>query len=191
MRVGLLAAALAVVVAAGAYGASAKTREQHFAPFDGGKLARGFKLTKTLRGFCVSGSSATLRSDAWRCFARDDVVDPCFSAQGVAWLACPIGDFALNGIAKLSLTRALPRSAANKGKPGTGHPWMLHLENGKRCSFLTGKTFLFGGKRVSYGCDRSTFLSGLPDRSRTTWTIRLGIGRNSKPKRVAIRDATW
>lgn len=191
MRVGLLAAALAALAVAAMNGAGAKTKVEHYAPFDGGKLAQGFKLTKKLRGFCISGSYATLRSDAWRCFARNGVIDPCFSAAGVAWVACPIGHIALHGIAKLTLTRVLPRSLANKGKPGTGHPWLISLVNGMTCTFLPGDAFVFGRTRATYGCDRSTFLAGLPDRSKATWTIVLGVANNPKPKRVAIRVATW
>lgn len=182
-------AALALTAAAAA--AVAKTKIQVYDPFAGGKLAPGLTLTKALRGSCVAGSSATPRAGAWRCFSGNAVLDPCFAKAGVKWLACPVTTPFDKRVARLNLTKPLPAALANKARPGVGHPWTIRLTNGTVCAFLTGATIAFHGERVNYGCDRRTFLAGVPDRTTPTWTITLGTGPRAKPQRAQIAVAIW
>ena len=192
MRLGVIAiAALLAVGAAG--GAASTTQVTIYRAFVEGKVAPGLAIANTLKGDCFAGSSSDARSDAWRCTVGNSVSDPCFSDRAVAsWVLCPLdGSPFGTKLLRISLSKALPKNLGNHGVPGQGHPWAVRLSDGKVCTFLTGATFRFHGKRVSYGCDRKTFLAGSPDRSGPTWTITQGTGPKSKPRRALIAEAAW
>jgi hypothetical protein len=172
---------------------SPATRTTVYRPFAGGKLAPRLHLTRTLKGHCWTGSDADPRSDAWRCISGNFIYDPCFSDPHVAsWVACPAdGSPFGTGVLRLALTRALPKSFVNHGSPGEGNPWAVKLAGGQVCTFITGATTEYHGKRVSYGCTPKIFLAGSPVRSGPTWTITLGTGLKSKPRSAAILVAAW
>jgi hypothetical protein len=150
-------------------------------------------VTKTARGYCFSGSSADSRRDAWRCFIGNFINDPCFSdADAHGWVACPANGTPFGtGVIRLTLTKPLPKSYANRGSPGQGNPWAVRIAGGRVCTFLTGATFAFHGKRANYGCTRTIFLAGSPDRSHPTWTITLGTAPRAAPRTVRILAAAW
>jgi hypothetical protein len=184
--------ALALTAAAGAR--SDTTRIQLYRPIVDGKVASGFTVAKTAKGRCFSGSSADARSDAWRCFIGANLIaDPCFAATPPrGWVVCPLnGSPFSNKLVKLTLTSALPKAFANHGSFGGGNPWAIKLVGGQVCTFLTGATFAYHGKRVNYGCTETTFLAGSPDRTHPTWTITLGTGPRSQPKTAVILTAVW
>jgi len=191
-----LAAALvlSLILAAAAAGATAqKTRVTIYRPFVAGKLSPRLYLTKTVKGQCFSGSSADPRGDAWRCAAGNFIHDPCFSDPKVpSWVACPAdGSPFGTGVIRLALSRALPKSLGNHGSTGEGNPWAVKLAGGLICTFLTGATFAFHGKRVNYGCTVKVFLAGSPNRSGGTWTITLGTGPKTKGQTARILLAAW
>lgn len=187
-------AVVALLLAAAAGARSETTRILLYRPIVGGKLAPGFTVARTAKGKCFSGSSADARSDAWRCFIGANLIaDPCFAptpARG--WVVCPAdGSPFGNKVVKLTLTEPLPKAFANHGTAGGGNPWAIKLAGGKVCTFLTGATSTYHGKRVNYGCDRTTFLAGTPNRTHPTWTITLGTGPRSAPKTAVILAAVW
>jgi hypothetical protein len=191
MRV--FAVALASLVVATAAGAAAQTtRVTIYRPFAAGKLAPGLVVSKTVKGSCFSGSSADPRSDAWRCFIGNFINDPCFSSPGLSWVACPENGTPFGKrVVKLTLTKPLPKGFGNHGSAGQGNPWALKLAGGRVCTFLTGATSAYHGKRVNYGCTPTVFLAGSPNRSKPTWTIVLGTGPKSAPQTAVILVAAW
>jgi hypothetical protein len=188
-----LAVACSLILAAAAAATAQRTQVTIFRPFAAGKVSPGLHVTKTVKGQCFSGSSADPRRDAWRCSAGNLISDPCFSDPKVpSWVLCPVdGSPFGTGLVRLALSRALPRSLGNRGSPGQGNPWAVKLADGLVCTFLTGATFAYYGKRVSYGCTPKVFLAGSPDRSQPTWTITLGTGPKSKPQTARIVTAVW
>ena len=187
-------AVVALLLAAAAGARSETTRILLYRPIVGGKLAPGFTVARTAKGKCFSGSSADARSDAWRCFIGANLIaDPCFAptpARG--WVVCPADGSPFGSkVVKLTLTEPLPKAFANHGTAGGGNPWAIKLAGGKVCTFLTGATFLYHGKRVDYGCTPKIFLAGSPVRSSPTWTITMGTGRRSKPRSAVILVAAW
>ena len=188
--------ALALAAAAGAR--SETTRIQLYRAIVDSKVAPGFTVAKTAKGRCFSGSSADSRSDAWRCFIGANLIaDPCFAATpSRGWVVCPLdGSPFSTKLVRLTLTSALPKAMANHGSAGGGNPWAIKLVGGQVCTFLTGATFAYHGKRVNYGCTTTskgtTFLAGSPDRTHATWTITLGTGPRSQPKTAVILTAVW
>ncbi len=183
----------ALIAAAAAGGAPTATKVSVFRPYLKGKLAPGLRIVHTAKGQCFAGSVADPRRDAWRCMVDNVIWDPCFSDTKVAsWVLCPVDGTPFGKrVERLALSKALPRTRGNRGLPGQGNPWAIKLRGGKVCTFLTGATFAFHGKRVNYGCDRDTFLAGSPNRSKATWTITLGTGAKSKPRAAAILVAAW
>lgn len=186
-----VAASLVLVVAAGA--STQATRVKIYRPLDGGDLIPTLHITSKLDGTCLSGSAANPRSDAWRCSIGNKRVDPCFSdPKAHTWVACPSDGtpFGL-GIIRLHLLKPLPMKLRNHGVAGEGNPWALRLAGGTVCTFRTGATFSFHGKRVNYDCSKATFLAGGPNFSFPTWTITLGTSRTSPPKQAQILVAAW
>jgi hypothetical protein len=192
MRIALAAfAALVLVATAGA--TAQTTRVKIYRPLIGGDLSPALHFTRKTEGSCFSGSAADPRADAWRCSIGNTIVDPCFSdPRAHTWVACPTTGtpFGL-GVIRLKLTKPLPAKLANHGIAGQGKPWAVKLADGKVCTFLTGATFVFHGKRANYGCTKTTFLAGSPNRSSPTWTITLGTGKTSPPKIAVILVAAW
>jgi hypothetical protein len=187
-------AVLAFLVLGASAGATAQTtRVKIYRPLDGGNLASTLHFTAKPNGSCFSGSAADPRSDAWRCSIGNKLVDPCFSDPNAhTWVACPSDGtpFGL-GVIRIKLTKPLPTKLRNHGSAGKGNPWSVKLAGGKVCTFLTGATFTFHGKRANYGCTKTTFLAGNPNRSSPTWTITLGTGRTAPPKTAVILVAAW
>ena len=192
MRLGVVALA-AFVLAASVSAATQTTHVRFYRAYSNGKVAPGLKIVRTLKGECFAGSIADPRRDAWRCIIGNAVNDPCFSDPAVAsWVVCPADETPFGTkVLRLSLAKALPKSLGNHGLAGQGKPWAIKLPGGRVCTFLTGATFAFHGKRVNYGCDRGTFLAGSPDRSRPTWTITLGTGPKAPARTVPIFVAAW
>jgi hypothetical protein len=192
MRLGVVALA-ALVLATWAGGATQTTHVTVYRAYSNGKVAPGLTVIRTLKGACFAGSIADPRRDAWRCIIGNAVNDPCFSDPAVAsWVLCPADGTPFGTkVLRLSLAKALPKSLGNHGSAGQGNPWSIKLPGGRVCTFLTGASFQFHGQRVNYGCDRSTFLAGSPDRSGPTWTITLGAGRASPARTVPIAVAAW
>lgn len=164
-----------------------------FRAYQDGNIAPTLTLTKTVKGSCFAGSAADARSDAWRCFIGNSIADPCFSDPAQpSWVLCPDDGTPFGTkVTRISLSKALPKSLGNKGSAGQGNPWALKLAGGKVCTFLTGATFPFHGKRVNYGCDPKTFLAGSPNRSKPTWTITLGTSPKGPAKQAVIIQAAW
>jgi hypothetical protein len=195
VRLGLALAAIAGLMATASSGAAAPappTKLTVYRPYLHGDVAPRLTVVRTAKGECFTGSLADPRRDAWRCDIGNEVADPCFSDRAVlSWVLCPEdGPFGTN-VVRLALSKALPRGLANKELPGQGYPWAVKLADGKLCTFLTGATYIYHGRRVNYGCDRRMFLAGTPNRSTATWTITLGTGVRSHPRTVPIAVAAW
>jgi len=196
VRLGLALAAIAGLIAAASSGATAPapaTKMTVYRPYVGGDVTPRLTVVRTAKGECFTGSLADPRRDAWRCEIGNEIADPCFSNRTVpSWVLCPEAGtpFGTN-VVRLALSKALPTGLANKELPGQGYPWAVKLADGKVCTFLTGATYMYHRRRVNYGCDRTTFLAGTPDRSKATWTITLGTGARSRPRTVPIAIAAW
>lgn len=164
----ILLAGLGLSLGAATASGAARTRAIIYTAFDASGTPK-LKIAHTVKGSCFSGSSAAQRRDAWRCMNRNQILDPCFSAQRVTFVLCPAGASAI----EIKLTKPLPSKYANHQKPSTsGLPWALRLTSGATCRFLTGATDIVDRRRANYVCATSTnLLWGRPIRSTEPWTI--------------------
>lgn len=129
---------------------------------------------RTRSGYCWTGSSASTRRDAWRCFVGNLIYDPCISAaQAPGRVVCP--NRQMNGGIMIRLTRPLPRRYANHRPPSLANrPWNIQLANGRHCVYSSGASNVVHGIRLNYFCPAGTGygLWGIPIRRTQPWTIR-------------------
>jgi hypothetical protein len=138
--------------------------------FRGSQPAPGLLITEDVPGHCVSSARSTPRTDAWRCFADEHWIDPCFSASGRGRIVlCPTDPWSRN-VRLVELTRKLP--AASTRPVRAYAPWGIWTANAKQCVIaVSGATLRLDGRRVRYECAISGFLVGYANTSSRQWTI--------------------
>jgi hypothetical protein len=151
-----------------------RTRVISFQPWHNGQVDSSLRVVSTTQGNCPDQSSATSRPDAYRCFAGNEVADPCFAdteSAGSNQVAC-VG--APNEVMVVTLTSPLSPSAPDTATEDP--PFLLILADGTACHASTG-----AGPDPRNGVDATmycgsgeTFVWGQPDSSADTWTVRVG-----------------
>jgi hypothetical protein len=159
---------MAVTVAVAAPASAAATQAELFQPFAHG---RPTVQVHHASGSCFSGSIASPRRDAWRCFVGNAIADPCFSSSSVhGVVVCP--DPSVRTGVEIRLTKPLPHRLGNHTRPSLRvRPWQLEISDGRACSALTGTSVALGGVRMNYGCQGGLGLWGAPRRSSQPWTM--------------------
>ena len=185
-----LAAAAVVSLAAGPPRPATVVHETAW--FHGGTRARGLLLTEDVAGHCVGPARSAPRADAWRCFADEHWIDPCFSASPRSrTVLCPLDPWS-KSVRLVELTRRLPRVVDRRGR--VNRPWGIWTANAKRCVIaVSGATLRLDRQRVRYECAGSGFLVGYANARGRVWTIgyvpRFALGKpNLHARRVGITD---
>lgn len=197
--VALLAAAMAMSLLvspaiAGATGraASAHTVQVNVKPTDShGRLKPAYQVTRTFdRGQCF-GASSEVVVGADRCFSGNFVLDPCWPTLNrhgrYSGSYCPRAAWLRRGV--------LVKSSHKAGEVTRGRSlWAVRLGSGLRCSYLSGASSIFRGRRVNFGCapNRRKFLVGEPSRRTAFWRITevtFANGHFRNPRRVVITTA--
>jgi hypothetical protein len=185
-----LTLAVSFLLAASAAGSVRATTVHHFVAFEGGRLAAGLQATRSASGYCWEGSIADGRSDAWRCFLGNSILDPCFS-RGLSskpYVVCPAAPWSAR-VTLLRLTKPLPLSSRNKGGRVAAWPWGIVTSNRQRCLMVTGASSRIAGQWISYYCKSGGSLLGKPNRHAPTWTIFFAAKGSNHLTRIAITDA--
>jgi len=168
--------------------AGAATEKKRFVAWENGEPALPVESRRDLD--CNSSSYVNTRSDAWRCFGRRFIYDPCFenlAEEEFGELFCVRSPWANSGVLAFSALDYDDRFGSRD------HPWALVTNSGKRCRFISGASSVSHGRRLNYFCHRPSLkpcpcVYGLPDRSRPTWRIFVAglMGRNWHREKVRV-----
>jgi hypothetical protein len=161
--------------------------------FRGTQPAPGLIVTEDVAGHCAGSARSSPRADAWRCFADEHWIDPCFSATTHSRsVLCPLDPWSRT-VRLVELTRRLP--PVSKRPVRTHAPWGIWTSNAKRCVIaVSGATLRLAGQRVRYECAVSGFLVGYANTRGREWTIgyvpRFALAKPDllHPRRVGITD---
>jgi hypothetical protein len=184
----LLLAVSVLVLAPAAAAAATRTHVVRVSPVNAsGQLRAGYRVTDRARASCQPGSEAV--PSLYRCFGDDSLIrDPCWQtgAHSAICLTAPWR----HTVSRLAVHGGFGTPLAG----GSSLPWGLRLRDGERCVLLQGATELVQGKRVNYGCSRTSFLLGRPDRRDAAWRIqrvRLRGGHFMAGSRATIATAYY
>ena len=110
-------------------------------------------------GHCWVNSISVPRKGAWRCMIESSISDPCFVISGSEDLVCDVNPITGDGGFLLKLTEPLPEDTATDNY-GQGWGWLIQLEDGTVCGFITGATGAINGERINYGCSDNSYIIG-------------------------------
>ena len=171
--------------------ATSRTSLHLYAPFDGGSVAPGIRVARSVRGYCWTSSIGDERSDAYRCFVGNVIHDPCFanSLGSSSFVLCPLY-YPGSKVLRIDLTKPLPQNQA-VGDPTRSLPWVVQLANGRWCGRVQGASGLVAGLPLTYGCSPKGVLIGFPHRTNPLWTIFFANGFQSTQYVADPIKAAW
>lgn len=122
------------------------TAVRRFAPFraDGRPAVR---VARTATGSCFAASAAAPTARAYRCFAGNTILDPCFAPAGAAARSLLCVSDPWSAAVRLRVPR-LPAATA----PGAGRAWAFELARGLHCVAATGTVPSVAGVDLPYRC---------------------------------------
>lgn len=128
-----------------------------FAAFDStGAPVLGIRTHRS--GRCFASSITVPDRSAYRCFAGNEILDPCFAETASVRTVVDCYADPWTAAVQLRLTGALP----SPGAPlKIAQPWAVQLSDGVRCVVTTGTTPLLRGVPMRYQCGTAT--AGLLD----------------------------
>lgn len=135
-------------------------------------------------GHCWSVSVAAPGDHAYRCFAGNTILDPCFAAPGPTdprTIACVADPWSPATV--LRLTKRLPAATPTPAAP---HPWAIVLAGGARCVASTGTVVAVDGINLPYGCSDHT-AAALLDRPGALRRAYAAAPTASAVRQVAVR----
>jgi hypothetical protein len=195
----MLAGAAALAVMPAGAGASTSrspdltltpTSVVHLRPVDKhGHALPGYTITKQRRhAECHAGSSVT--RSAYRCFAGNAVLDPCWAQKPKQFAVCLSVPWSFN-LVQLKVSKGYSGKVPNHA---ASLPWGVQLGNGVQCAFADGATGAVGGNRINYFCHRAKYvLIGKINKSGKVWHARkakpTGGGHYAAAGRVGLTKA--
>ena len=90
---------------------------------------------------------------------ESSISDPCFVIGGNGYLVCDSNPITGDKGFLLKLTKPLPEDTVTDNY-GQGWGWLIQLEDGTTCGFLTGATGMVNNKRINYGCSDNSSIIG-------------------------------
>jgi hypothetical protein len=122
------------------------TKNRVFAPFDrSGAPAAGVAAHRS--GSCFTTSITVAASDAYRCFAGNEILDPCFAGPASTHqLACYRDPWSRATVLRV---RTLP---SPMHPLHITRPWAIMLAGGMHCVVTNGTTSVLRGIPMGYAC---------------------------------------
>jgi hypothetical protein len=175
--------------------AATSTAVTHVRPVDAsGRLLPGYRVTRNLgKAQCLFGSEAT--GTAYRCFAGNFVIDPCWVADNRSYADC-LSEGWGHAVWRLHVTKGFDNSGFTTHGSRGALPWGVQEVGGIRCGFAQGASGGVGKYRINYFCPKTPkeALVGDVDRSTGPWTIRrardTGHGHYVRDGRVQL-ERVW
>jgi hypothetical protein len=128
------------------------------------------------------------RTDAWQCQASNMSFDPCFRDD--TRLVCTISPWA-HPVAILELASPLYGRSSKSNIDFKAEPWAIELQNGSKCSYLTGTSTMVNHQRVTYTCDNDPYNAvGKIYRSTSSWKVKV-YDYNTKIIEVMAIKTAW
>ncbi|MGB0388682.1 MAG: hypothetical protein ACPGWR_28005, partial [Ardenticatenaceae bacterium] len=114
---------------------------------------------ETKDGTCWSNSLLVQKAHAWRCSLEEgQIYDPCFVVDDKQTIVCGADPINNEAGVRLNLLNPLPEPTLPTAD--TAPAWLVQLADGTTCSFATGASILFEGKRVNYNCSDGSNILG-------------------------------
>lgn len=131
---------------------STATVRHTFAPYDSsGRLT--VPVARHATGNCFTTSLAAPGGATYRCFAGNQILDPCFARPGTTTgggtLACVADPWSKATV--LTVTKTLP------GGSSVQRVWAFRRADGARCVAATGTVPAVHGRNLDYHCSDGTF----------------------------------
>jgi len=165
-----------------AQGADVETQINMVQPVHQSRLKPVYIVDDVVTGTC-SASLADPRPDAWRCYASNEVYDPCFKMDKKD-LICMQSPWVTN-VTKVTAANAL--ISENKDFNAlTASPWALTLVDGSECIVSTGATKMINEQRVNYSCNDGSFILGSIDQTSTTWKVNKKLNGSTVKINVGV-----
>lgn len=131
------------------------------------RFTNDIRIASKLHGYCWRESNAAPRLNAYRCVARNQILDPCFNDPfgTVSKVVCAFPS--ASAVTVLNLTRPLPVFSASAS---LSRPWLLVLADGTHCYFTSGGNPSPSGLLLDYRCPNG-WLYGEIDQTKPIWKI--------------------
>lgn len=135
--------------------APAATKKIYVSPVDSHRApAEGYRINTILsHGNCENGSDAL--GQAYRCFAKHGIYDPCWAVQAPAPTVLCLSKPWSHEATEILLDQGL--DAVYKIS-GAVPPWAIQLQSSRRCLILEGTHGVFAGRAIDYYCDRNVYV---------------------------------
>ena len=184
IRTVLLSAAIACLLVGSA---QAATIERRYNPFTAdGQPDPSLRITDRFAdATCNGGSAVTARTDAWRCFSGNFILDPCFKSPSQPVAVCPT-DPLKGRVAILDDPELDPEDASTSDHATV---WAVRTA-GRTCVAASGAKDEIRGRVPYYFCAPGfrTDVWGPLDRRHATW--RALVGGYKHPDAWRWRDVT-
>lgn len=178
------------------------TETRYAAPVDGnGRELGSIKVSGTVSGSCTAGSDVIGNVSVYRCFAGNEVYDPCWasvtpgsaSAGGALCLRAPWSTSAVKVVAH-GISAGIKVSPTDQNAP-----WGVRLVTRQRCLAEQGAHGEFRGRFIDFTCTggpatgSSLELLGGVNRDGPTWTYRSVVrsGTTLRPGPVVDVQTAW
>ncbi len=140
--------------------------------------------SRTVHGSCWTSSITVSSTAAYRCYAGNTILDPCFAADPAARdVSCYADPW--SPAVRVLLAAPLPAPSA---LPVT-HPWALELANGKRCVAATGVVNRIVGIALLYHCTHGG-AAGVPVTQHGHTQVQYVAAGSRSPTTVPV-TVTW
>jgi hypothetical protein len=165
-----------------------------------GDLRPGYSVTRRLGGGeCSFGSDAV--GSAYRCFTRNDLLDPCWVTSNLTSVDCLLEGWE-HTVVHVTVSKGFSNVGFTKQTYSGFVPWGIQLTDGKRCGITEGAVDFVGksgqvtdsgGRRVNYYCENSLKMAlvGNVDVSRSLWRIRRYQVVGSYSSKYHYRSDGW